>query len=359
MKSKHLPLTAVALIMLGGYLVRAQQPAPAVQIPTAIEWAYGYGAISPRTPGDQRPAPFQGVDPDTLLRAPGSNVTIKASTFDRQNKDDGVKAVADWYPDEHGSTPLVVKFGRRLFNSDGTWDGKEGVRACGQCHLATGTGRPENAQPGGLPLAYIFQQMDDFRNGLRTSSDPKKENMHRMISFAKLVTPEENKAAAEYFAAQHFPHIVKVIESNTAPKNRAAGGMFHALQGPSAGQEPIGQRIIEIPEDDDRNALRDQKSGYLAYVPVGSLKKGQTVAVKGQCALCHGPKLEGTAIVPPLAGRSPSYMARQLFDMQTGARRGPLASLMKPILAGMTPDEMRDVVAYAASIPPPAPSRSN
>ena len=353
--------------MLGGYLVRGQQsgPAPTIQIPAAIEWAYGYGPDHPKVPGDRRPAPFEEVDPDTLLRIPGSNVTTKASTFIRPIQDDGIKAVADWYPDEHGPIPPIVRFGRKRFNSDGTWDGKEGIRACGQCHLATGTGRPENAQPAGLPLAYILQQLEDFRNGLRTSADAEKDNMHRMISFAKLLTPEETLAAAEYFAAQAFPHIVKVIESTTAPRTRSAGGMFHALEGSAAGQEPLGERIIEIPEDEDRNALRDPKSGYLAYVPVGSVKKGEALVARGQCAACHGRNLGGNApgapqlnegfLVPALAGRSPSYIVRQLFDLQIGVRRGMMSGFMVPVLADLSAVDMLNIGAYVASLAPPVP----
>ena len=371
MKKIQIGLTAIALIMLGGYLVRGQQAGhePTIQIPTTLEWAYGIGPTHPRVPGDRRPAPFEDVDPETLLRIPGSNVTTKASTFDRPPQDDGVKAVADWYPEEHGPTPPIVKFGRKLFNSDGTWDGKEGIRACGQCHLATGSGRGENAQPAGLPVAYILQQIEDFRNGLRASADPKKDNTHRMISFAKLLTPEETMAAAEYFAAQPFPQMMRVIESATAPKTRPGGGLFHPLEGPAAGLEPLGQRIVEIPEDEDRNALRDTKSGYLAYVPIGSVKKGEALVARGQCESCHGRNLRGEApgaprvkmgsLVPSLAGRSPTYIARQLFDLQSGVRQGAMSGFMRPVLADLGPVDMLNIAVYVATlVPPPVPAAS-
>jgi cytochrome c553 len=304
-----------------------------------------------------------------LLRIPGSNVTTKASTFDRQAQDDGVKAVADWYPEEHGPIPPIIRFGRKLFKADGTWDGKEGIRACGQCHLATGSGRGENAQPAGLPVAYILLQMEDFRNGLRASADPKKDNTHRMISFAKLLTPEETRASAEYFAAQPFPQMMKVIESTTAPKTRPGGGLFHPLEGPAAGLEPLGQRIVEIPEDEDRNALRDPKSGYIAYVPVGSIKKGEALVARGQCESCHGrnlrgeapgaPRLNSGSLVPALAGRSPTYIARQLFDFQVGVRQGAMSGFMRPVLADLSPVDMLNISAYIATlVPPPVPAAS-
>ena len=195
------------------------------------------------------------------------------------------------------------------------------------------------------------------------------DNTHRMISFAKLLTPEEARAAAEYFAAQPFPQMMKVIESATAPKTRAGGGLFHPLEGPAAGLEPIGQRIVEIPEDEDRNALRDTKSGYLAYVPIGSVKKGEALVARGQCESCHGRNLRGEApgaprvkegfLVPSLAGRSPTYIARQLFDLQAGVRRGAMSGFMRPVLADLGPVDMLNIAAYVATlVPPPVPSTS-
>ena len=67
--------------------------------------------------------------------------------------------------------------------------GREGVRACGFCHLADGSGRPENAPVSAYHPAYFIQQMDDFKNGLRKSADPRKANTNNMIGFAKMITP--------------------------------------------------------------------------------------------------------------------------------------------------------------------------
>lgn len=55
------------------------------------------------------------------------------------------------------------------------------MRACGFCHLADGSGRPENAPVSGLPVAYFIQQMEDFKNGLRDNADPGKNNTNNMI----------------------------------------------------------------------------------------------------------------------------------------------------------------------------------
>jgi len=122
--------------------------------------------------------------------------------------------------------------------------------------------------------------------------------------------------------------------------------------------EPIGQRIIETPENLERTELRDSKSGFVAYVPTGSIAKGKTLATTGgsgktiQCAICHGADLKGLGNVPPLAGRSPSYLIRQLYDIKSGNRNGPWTQLMKEAVAKLTPEDMVNIVAYVSSRTP-------
>ena len=146
---------------------------------------------------------------------------------------------------------------------------------------------------------------------------------------------------------------MKVIETDTVPKTRVANGMFLKLEGNE--KEPLGQRVIETPIDAEATeVLRDARSGYEVYVPVGSVKKGEALAKKLQCSTCHGANLEGIGPVPTLAGRSPSYMARQLFDFQTGARNGLWSDLMKPVVAKLTNDDLVNLSAYMASKTPPA-----
>jgi cytochrome c553 len=40
------------------------------------------------------------------------------------------------------------------------------------------------------------------------------------------------------------------------------------------------------------------------------------------CGMCHGPDWRGLGPIPGIAGRSPSYLARQLYDFQRGAAAG-------------------------------------
>ena len=54
--------------------------------------------------------------------------------------------------------------------------------------------------------------------------------------------------------------------------------------------------------------------------------------------------------VPPLAGRSPSYLARQLYDIQHGTRQGPVVVPMLPEVVHMTPGDRIAIVAYLASL---------
>ncbi len=335
MRKMQVVLAAMALVVLGGYLVSAQQSAapPSAAIPAGLpEWAYG--PIPPPAPG-ATPAP-RPPDDGTLKRIPHSSGGFTDTQITR-----GMGGVPDWHPEDHGPMPDIVNLG------------KPGARACGFCHLPDGRGNPENAGPWGLPPAYFIQQMEDFKSGMRKSSDPRKANANMMIAFAAAMTDEEVKAAADYFATTRIKPWIKVVETTTVPKTRTCcGGMFMPLEGAEAGEEPIGNRLVEVPEHPEETEMRDSHAGFIAYVPIGSLKKGEALVAKAQCALCHGRELDGIGPVPPIAGRSPSYIARQLFDMQTGARRGLWSALMKPIVAEMTNEDLINVSAYVASLPP-------
>ena len=214
--------------------------------------------------------------------------------------------------------------------------------------------RKTPASPG-CRSPYFIQQMNDFRDGLRKSAEPRKKNTNVMITIAKAMTPEEIKVSAEYFGAMKWTPWVRVVEASTVPKMVSRGGIWIPVEG--GGSEPIGTRVVETPENPERTEiLRDPRSGFIAYVPVGSIKKGETLAKSRalDCGVCHGADLQGLGPVPGIAGRSPSYLARQMFDMQVGARRGEWAELMKPIVAKLTEEDLVNIVAYVASRMPPA-----
>jgi cytochrome c553 len=118
-------------------------------------------------------------------------------------------------------------------------------------------------------------------------------------------------------------------------------------------------RIIETPENvEHTEVLRDPRSSFIAYVPVGSIKKGETLVTKGgngktvECGVCHGADLKGLGPVPGIAGRSPSYLVRQMYDMQAGARHGVWTELMKPVVEKLTDEDFVSIAAYVSSRTP-------
>lgn len=291
-------------------------------------WAY------PVNPPDFKPRPDDGV----LRRVPGSTATYSPS----QLRDLYLAPV--WHPGDHPSLPQIVAQGR-----------KPGVFACGFCHREDGSGGPENASLAGLPAAYVVQQMADYKSGARTTSVPKR-NVDLMISLSKDITDAEVEAAAAYFSALQPRSNIRVVEIDTVPKTFVAGWFLAASK--TGEKEPIGQRIIEVPEDIERFEHRDARSQFMAYVPPGSIAKGAALVSTGgagktlQCAICHGPDLKGLGDIPSIAGRSPSYVVRQLYDIQNGARAGTAAQLMKSTVANLTVEDMVSIAAYLASRTP-------
>jgi cytochrome c553 len=252
--------------------------------------------------------------------------------------------VPDWHPDNHPPMPDVVANGR-----------KPELFACGFCHLPNGLGRPENSSLAGLPAEYIVQQVLDFKSGVRKSSEPASLPVNFMIAVAKAVNDDELKIAAQYFSRLNRTPWIRVVETDTVPKTRVAGWML--IADGSGASEPIGQRVIEMPENLERTELRDSASGFIAYVPTGAIARGEALANNRAgstvaCAICHGVDLRGLGPVPGLAGRSPSYLVRQLYDMQHGVRNGQWTQLMKPVVARLSLDDMVSLAAYAASLAP-------
>ena len=204
-------------------------------------------------------------------------------------------------------------------------------------------------------IQYIVQQMADFKSGARKTSVPQRIPPQLMIKTAKGITDTEVEQAAAYFSGLKLRAAIKVVETATVPKTRVAGWFLAALPGGEA--EPIAGRIIEVPEDLERFEMRDSRSHFIAYVPPGSIEQGQLGTTGGSgksapCTICHGPDLNGLGPIPGLAGRSPSYLVRQLYDFQHGTRAGPWSPLMAPNVIKLMLDDMVVLAAYAASPPP-------
>jgi cytochrome c553 len=300
-------------------------PAAAAELPAAV-----YIVAPPNEP----PPPDDGK----AIRIPGSTQSFtQTQILNRFN-------VADWFPGDHPAMPPSVKNGR-----------DPQPRACGYCHTPTGAGRPENASLAGLPAGYIRQQVLHFRDGTRASSEPRHNPTNLMVAAAKAVSDKELDEAAAYFASLKPVSFVRVVESAAAPKTMRVGSIL--AKDPKGGSEPLAGRLVEVPDDVDRFEHRDPKVPFTAYVPVGSIAKGQALATTGAagktiaCNICHGEGLKGLGEVPYLAGRSPSYIVRQLYDMQNGKRTGS-AELMKQVVAKLNSDEMIAIAAYVATLKP-------
>ena len=245
----------------------------------------------------------------------------------------------DWFPNGHPPAPRVVLHGA----------GKD-VLACGACHLMSGFGHPESANLVGLPAAYIEIQMEDFKSGARIDKA-------RMNGIAGPISDDDIRASAEYFASMKPEPWVKVTETETVPQTWITRTRMR-LPLPGGDTEPIGDRIIEVPLNPELSEARDPNSGFIAYVPMGSVKKGEVLVTSGGgvtvgCANCHGEKLTGGSFgEPPLAGRIPSYIARQLYGFKRFTRNGPEAQLMRPVVENLSDRNILDITAYLASLKP-------
>ena len=325
----------VASVVLGlaplaaAVVVQGQSAAPPA-------WAY---AIPPAPPAGAPAAAAAPVD-NSVKQLPGSTQSFTLTQIrDRFGP-------ADWFPNDHPVMPDVVRHGKQ-----------PDVWACSLCHYPNGKGRQENAGIAGLSVSYFIQTMNDFKHDLRKSAEPRKGNTNLMIAIAKGLTDEEIAQAAQYFGAMKWTPWIRVVEASTVRKMRSAGGIWVPIEGEAT--EPIGTRIIETPENPEHTELlRDPRSAFIAYVPPGSIKKGEALVTTGgngktvACGVCHGADLRGMGPVPHLAGRSPSYLVRQMYDMQAGARHGEWTTLMKPVVAKLGDEDFVNIAAYIASRTP-------
>jgi cytochrome c553 len=226
-----------------------------------------------------------------------------------------------------------------------------------------------------LPETYIKEQLHDLRSGARKPAGPEQYlPTWTMLKIAKAMTDEEIEASARYFAQQKLRRRVYVIESLRIPRAERAAWIYEEV----GGTEDLEERLLEVTNELPRHERRDDRLEYMAYVPPGSINRGKRLVTTGQsgigqsgngqsgngqsgngdngktvaCATCHGSKLTGTDKIPPLAGRQPTYLLRQLLAFRNGTRTGDAAAQMKPTVDKLTLGEMIDIVAYVSSLYP-------
>jgi cytochrome c553 len=296
-------------------------------------WPYPGNPVSP---GAAAPPP----DSTTPLRLPGSDEAFTAAQLT------DLFAAPDWYPNRHPPMPDIVARGR-----------KPAVYACGYCHLPDGQGRPENAALAGLSAAYIEAQVADFRSGARHSAwHGTYRPTDLMRASAENVADAEVASAAEYFSGLRLTRRVEVVEATLIPRVIESAWVYVMAGGDDT--ETLGHRIIEVAIDHERHELRDPATAYRAYVPRGSIAGERTITQSAPggpalaCVACHGPDLRGVGVIPPLAGRSPTYIVRQLLAFRTGSRSSAAGASMMPVVAQMNIDDMIAAAAYAASLEP-------
>ncbi len=283
---------------------------------------------------------FQVIDPvqppaaeeSGPVRIPGS-----AKTYTRADIEN-LSAPPDWFPEENTPKPEVILRGRGA------------VLACGACHLMSGLGHPESADLTGMNATYILRQLQDFKSGAR-------KDMSRMNGISAAMTDDEMKQAAEWFAARKPAPWNRVVEAPTVAKTYIGPGRMRYPH-PDKTTEAIGNRIITLPEDASRARNRDPKSGFIAYVPAGSIARGKTLVETGgngktvACAICHGDNLKGLGAVPRLAGLHSIYIARQLYLFKNGERNGLDAQLMKKPTTQLSDEDIIAISAYLGSLAP-------
>jgi cytochrome c553 len=311
-----------ALLALTVGAALAQTPAPSAPAPRpGPAWAY-LSADKVQPPGP---------DENEVRQVPGS-----ARTYTRKEIDNLFKPPI-WFPEKLPPMPKVVESGA-----------PPGVRACVACHLTSGQGHTESSHLSGLTADYMIRQIQDYRSGAR--KDPV-----WMTAMAKAMSDEDAAAAAAWFEQIKPIRWVRVVETDTIPKsyfNKSRKRIPFA-----EGTEPLGDAIAEFPEDPVRVLDRDPNSGFVAYVPKGSLARGEKLVKDGDgktvaCAACHGEKLQGNKDIPRIAGISPLYTVRQMFAFKAGDRAGPHADQMKPVVDAIDEADVTAIAAYLASLDP-------
>ncbi len=252
--------------------------------------------------------PLKEPLPELGLTVPGSKLTIT------QEAHSHLIAAQDWFPDEHPAMPVAVGQGRA-----------PDQLGCSLCHLPNGVGVPDSAALAGLSAAYITRQIEEFKSGRRECAGKEKTPCHSdMKDLAEKLSTADIQEAANYYSSLPYRSVVKVVEAAMVPGVEVFGYELAAQEG--GVMEPIGLRILELPDNPMNTYLADSHATATAYVPPGSLARGKSLVESAEgrapCTTCHGPDLQGVGDIPPLAGQRPSYLYRQLYDIQYGYRRG-------------------------------------
>jgi cytochrome c553 len=302
---------------------------PGAAIRAAEAWAFPAFPSAAEIAADEQAVK---LDPRKALHVAGSTRSYTLGEL-------SVYRTPDWFPQDHPPMPRIVAQGRKP-----AW-------ACAFCHGPQGEGVPATAALTGLPKAYILEQLAAFRLGQRGASLPR--TTQDMAHEARSVDKADLQQAAAYFSGLSFRPETRVIETASVPKTHWED--FVLVPDKGGAREPIGDRMIVTPANMQDYENRDFRTEYVAYVPPGSIARGAVIAAKGDgavlpCEACHGASLQGISDIPPLAGRSPAYIVRELILFKTGARRNAQALPMRTEASHLTVRDMVSAAAYIASL---------
>ena len=338
-KSRHLvAISATAwLVMAAVGAVAGTDNVAGTAQSAAIHAAEAWAFSMEQSPDPSNPTPLHAPKPDPhkTVHVPGSTRIYTLAYID------SIFNAPDWFPQDHPAPPRVVLRGHKP-----TW-------ACGACHYPNGKGDTTSATLAGLPKAYILEQIAAFRAGERGTGQPLAAT--GMAEEARNLNAADLQLAADYFSSLKLHPARRVVETASVLQTHWDG--FALVPNRSGAHEPIGERIIEMSDDQALYHLGDERTGFVAYVPPGSIARGAGIAALGgasapACESCHGADLQGIGNIPPLAGRSPSYIVRELILFQSGGRTNPGAAPMRLEASHLTVPEMIDVAAYAGSRKP-------
>ncbi|GAW95116.1 cytochrome c [Colwellia marinimaniae] len=192
--------------------------------------------------------------------------------------------------------------------------GKEKAAVCSACHGPTGvSASPIFPNLAGQNDAYIIKQLKDFKSGART--DAMMAPMAANLSDADMADLAAHFSGLPSANEQAAASASTGSSAETAPSSAAVAGNVEVLSSTPA-----------------------------AAIYAGNVAAGKNKAVA--CAACHGADGNSPApMYPSLAGQSANYLAKQLADFKSGARKDPV---MAGMVAALSKEDINDLAAFFA-----------
>ena len=219
-------------------------------------------------------------------------------------------------------------------------------------------GTPGKFRAGRTARGVLQGATARLRSGKRKPTGPEAYlPSQNMLKIARAMTDAEIDASAKYFAQQKL-RAARVRDREPAHTARRARGVDlrgsprHRRSRRPAARSHQRTRATRTPR---RSPGIHRPMCRPAASTAASASSSRAMAARRQpCATCHLANLKGTDKIPPIAGRSPTYLLRQMLAFRNGRRTGEAAQQMKPVVEKLTLNEMIDVVAYLGSLVPAA-----